>query len=104
MVDTDADATGIGRDVVDAIRDDFTKLLVNEVIHIDLVGTAFRPIVTSAVLVAADWFLLLCVDRNHRLTNRLRGYYRGVDVLKLCVTVRIMAAFQGLAVHLAAIS
>jgi hypothetical protein len=59
VVYTDAEAAGIGRDIVDPIGDDFTKLFVNEVMHIDLVGTAFRSRGASAVLVATDWLLLL---------------------------------------------
>jgi hypothetical protein len=36
VVDTKAQATSVGGNVVDAIRDDFTKLSINEVMHVDL--------------------------------------------------------------------
>ena len=71
--------------------------------HLDLVGTAFRTIIAAAVLIGTDQFLLLGVDRNHGLTGRLGGDHRGIDMLELRVAVRIVAAFQCLAVHLPAV-
>src|ERR1700688_61125 len=61
-------ASSIGGDVVNSIRGDFPKLLVNEIVHVDFVGAAFRAVIAAAIFVRTTWFLLLCVDRNHRLT------------------------------------
>ena len=72
--------------------------------HLDLVGTARGSIVASGVLVRTDQLFFLGVDRDHRLTGRLCGNDGGVDVLELGVTDGIATAFQGLAVHLPAIT
>src|SRR6202043_3578891 len=74
--------------------------------HIDLVGTAFRSIVAACVLVGADQFLLLAIDRDHRLAGGLESDDLPVDVLelRLSVAVGMMAAFLGLAIDLPAIA
>jgi hypothetical protein len=66
VIDADADATDVGADVIDAVRDLFAEFFVDEVVHVDLVGTTFRTIVATRVLVGADEFLFLGVDRDHR--------------------------------------
>lgn len=88
VVDTNACATNIGCNVVDAMRDCLAKLLVNEIMHIN--------IVRAVILVWTDRVLRLCVDRDYRLTVRLRDDYLNVDVLELAATVKIAAAFLGL--------
>jgi hypothetical protein len=103
VADPDTYAAGVRGDIVNPVRDRLSKVLVDEVMHVDLVGTAFRTIVAASVLEAANQFLLLGVDRNHWLTRGLGADHRGVDVLELRVPVRVMAAFQCLAVHLAAV-
>ena len=40
VIDADADATGVRADVVNCVRNGFAEFLVDEVVHIDLVGTA----------------------------------------------------------------
>jgi hypothetical protein len=62
VVDADTHTARILRDVVDAIRNGFAEFLVAEVMHVDLVGAAFRSIVAARVLVGADQFLLLGVE------------------------------------------
>src|SRR3954469_17409989 len=47
--------------------------------------------------------LLLRVDRDHRLTRRLKFPRLGVDVLELRVAVRMLPAVLGLAIDVAAI-
>ena len=100
VVDANTYATGVGRDVVHAIRDGFSKFLVDEIVHVDVDRTTFRAIVAAAVLERAYQFLFLRIDGNHRLTSRLRGDSCRVDVLELRVAVRMIAAIQGLAVYL----
>ena len=104
MIDADADATGVRADVVNSVRNGFAEFLVDEVVHVDLVGTALGPIVAAAVLVGADQFLLLRVDRDHRLAGGLKGFNLRVDVFELSVPVDMMAALQALAIDLAAIA
>jgi hypothetical protein len=50
VVDADTHATGIGRDLVDAIRHHFAEFSINEIMHLDLVSTPFRPIVAPMFL------------------------------------------------------
>ena len=35
VADANTDATSIGGDVIDPVRDGFTKFLVNEIMHVD---------------------------------------------------------------------
>jgi hypothetical protein len=51
VVDANTHTTSVGRDVVNTIGDGFPKFLINEVMHVHLVGTAFRTIVAVTVLV-----------------------------------------------------
>jgi hypothetical protein len=104
VIDADADIAGVGGDVVDAVRNRLAQFLVDEVMHVDLVGTAFGAIVGTGVFVFADIFLLFGVDRDHRLAGGLKRGGPPVDVLELRVPVGMAAAFQALAVDLAAVA
>src|ERR1700747_3249519 len=48
VIDADADAAGVRADVVNSVRNGFAEFLVDEVVHVDLVGTALGPIVAAA--------------------------------------------------------
>src|SRR5208283_3536966 len=54
---------------------------------------ALRPIVAAAVLEFAEQFLLLRVDRYHRLIGGLKRLGLGVDIFKLSVAIGMFAAF-----------
>src|SRR5208337_1684620 len=104
VINADAHIAGIGANVVDAIGNGFAQFLVDEVMHIHFIRTSFRPIVAARVLVVADQLFLLGIDRDDRLAGGLEGHGLLVDVLELSVTVgMMMAAFLGLAIHLAAV-
>src|SRR5208337_342833 len=104
VIDADTDAADIRANVVDAVGNGFAEFFVDEVMHVDLLRTAFRSIVASGVLVRADQLLLLGVDRDHRLAGALKGQDLRVDMFELSVSVGMMTAFLGLAVDLAAIA
>ena len=104
VIDADADATGIRAHVIDAVGNGFAEFLVDEVMYVDLVGAPLGPIVAPRVLVWADQFLLLGVDRDHRLAGGLKSRDLRVDMLELSVPVEMTAAFQALAVDLTAVA
>jgi hypothetical protein len=54
-------------------------------VNIDLVGTALRSIVAAHVIVEADPFFLLRVDRDRRLVGSLEGFDLRVDMFELSV-------------------
>jgi hypothetical protein len=70
--------------------------------HVDLIGLTRGPVLTAAVFIRSDEFLLLGVHADHRLTSGQRGLDRRVDVAELGVTVRVPAAIQRLGVRLQA--
>ena len=63
-----------------------------------------RSIVAARILVLADQFLLLGVDRDHRLASGLKRRGLRVDMLELRVPIRMTAAFLGLAIDLTAVA
>src|SRR5271167_1992420 len=103
MVDSKADVAVVGADVVDPVGDDFAEFLVLEIVSVDLDRPTLRAIVAAAVLELAEQFLLLRVDRYHRLILRLKRLDLGVDIFKLGVAIGMFAAFLGLAVGMATI-
>lgn len=66
------DVSGIGRDIIDAIWNSLAEILVDEVVHLDLVGASCLAVVAAGVLVVADQFLRFRVDRDHRMTDDWR--------------------------------
>src|SRR6202166_355731 len=79
------------------------QFLVLEIVGVDLDRPTLRAIVAAAVLGLAEQFLLLRVDRYHRLILRLKRPDFGVDIFELGVAIGMFAAFLGLAVGMAAI-
>jgi len=104
VIDVDADTTGVRADIVDATGNGLAELLVDEVMHIDVDRAALRLIIATRVLVFADQFFLLGVDRDHRLAGGLIRLGLRVDVLELRVPIGMASAFLALAVDLTAIA
>src|SRR4051812_33476851 len=59
MVDAQADPAVVIERIVDPIRRHLAQGLVREVMHVDRLGRALRPVVAAAVLEGANQFLLL---------------------------------------------
>ena len=97
-----ADPTGVGGDIGDAIRHRPTAPFDQEIMHANLFGIALRTPFPSSVLEIPNEFLLLRVDRDHRLLRRQRGRHALVDVDELRVPVGMIASLTGLAVALKA--
>ena len=94
------DEAGVGGYVVDAVGRDLTQLFIHEVVDIDTPWIAFQAQVRAAVLEVADHFLLLDVDRDHRLLLCLCGNDFGIDLFELRIAIRVLRAFVGLAIVL----
>ena len=102
VVHADADPSGVGREVVDAIRHRSAQLLDQEVMHADLLRLAPGTPCLAGVLEVAHKLLLLGVDREHRLARGQSRLDAVVDVDELRVPVWVAVAFAGLAVGLQA--
>jgi hypothetical protein len=59
--------------------------------HVDCVRAPRGAVVAGAILVLADQFLLLGINRNDRLAGRLKRRNLAVGVLELPVTVGVAA-------------
>jgi len=98
VVDTDAHPPGIRRKIIDAIRHRSAELLDQKVVHPDFFRIALRTILAAVIAEVPDQFLLLGVDRDHRLLfGQSRGHL-GVDVGELRIPIGMAVAFLGLAV------
>ena len=104
MINADADTTGVRADIVDAIGNGLAEFLVDEVMHIDVERATLLLIIAASVLVFADQFLLLGVDRDHRLAGGLMRFDLRVDVLELRVAIGMASAFLALAIDLTPIA
>ena len=90
-VDADIDPTCVGRNVA-AIRGDLAEFRGLEVVDPNRFGLPLGPQLLAAVLEVADQFFLLGVDRDGRRLGRDGSFYRLVDVLELCVAIRMARA------------
>ena len=100
MIDPHTDPAGIGRLVIDAVGDDLTQVLLGEVVDLHLLGLPLGVPLATAGAELADQFLLLGIDRHHRLSLSLKRLGPPVDVLELGIPVRVALAFERLAVGL----
>jgi len=97
MVHAHADPPEVGADVVGAVGAGLAELLIDEVIPTDL-GRMPRGVpLTASILAVAEEFLLLGIDRDDGLTVALKVLHPGVEMLELCVAIRVMAPLAGLA-------
>src|ERR1700692_4090341 len=102
MVHPDADPTGVGGDIVDAIRHRPTQSFDQEIMHANRFGIALRTPFPPSVLEIPNEFLLLRVDSDNRLLRRQRSRHTLVNVDELRVPVGMIASLTGLAVALKA--
>src|SRR4051812_6157564 len=97
VIDPNADPPLIGCDIVDAVGRDLAEVRIKEIIDANFLGLSLGLPFLAAVLESADQFLLLGVDRNHRIASRLVLRRPASDMVELGVPVRMLAAFPGLA-------
>jgi len=104
VVDADTDPAGIRGKIIDAIGHRTTKFLDQEIVDPDRFRISLGAIFPAIVAEVADQFLLLGVDRDHRLLFCQSRTHLNVDVGELGVAVRMAVAFLGLAVALQAVA
>src|SRR5271165_1933274 len=76
------------------------KFLDRKIMHANRFRIALRTPLPPSVLEVADKFLLLRVNRDHRLLCRQRRRHAPVEVDKLRIAVGMIAALPGLGVAL----
>ena len=87
VVDADAHPPGVRRKIIDAIRHRSAEPLDQKVVYPDFFRIALRTILAAIVAEVPDQFLLLGVDRDHRLlVGQSRGHL-GVDVGELRIPI-----------------
>src|SRR5882757_717468 len=89
--------------IVDAIWRSTSLLGVDEVMNLDVVGITMRSEFATAVLEIPDELLLLRVHGDDRLVRFELSTDRLVDVFELRVAVRMLRAFEPLAIRLKAV-
>jgi len=103
VVDSDAHPSLIGGNIVNTVWSHLAKLLVLEVVHIDLDRTAFWLPFPALVEEVADQFLLLGVDADHRITSTQIAPDLPVEVVELRVSFRMVTSLLGLSCGLEAV-
>ncbi len=104
VIDADADTAGVRADIIDAIGNGLAELLADEVVRIDVERATLRLVIAAGVLVFANQFFFLGVDRDHRLAAGLMRFDLRVDVLDLRVAIRMTSAFLAVEGDLMAIA
>ena len=87
----------VARHVVDAVRNRLALRVGREIMHQYRRRRALRLPFPPAVLEVSDQFLLLRVDRDHRLPLGQKGVRGRVDVLELRIAVRVARSLLTLA-------
>ena len=98
----DTHPSGVGRQIIDAIRHRTAKFLDQEIMHPDFLGLPLGTPYTAGVLEIPDKLLLLCVDRDHRLARGQRHPHAVVEMVELGVAIGMGRPLAGLAIGLQA--
>src|SRR6266849_10883988 len=100
MIHPHADPAGVCRFVVDAVGNDLPQRRVGEVVALDFLRVPLGLPLATAIAELAYEFLLFGIDRHHRLPLLLEGLGPAVDVLELCIPIRVGATLERLTVGL----
>src|SRR3974390_1493569 len=104
MINADADPPLVIGHIIDAIRDRLAQFLVLKVVDAHVLQLAFGTPFATAVLEISHQFLLLRVDRDHRLPTLLQPRRLRVDELELGIAIGMLIAFARLAIGLQAVA
>jgi hypothetical protein len=102
VVDAEIDPSFVGGDVIHPVGHRLAEFRDDEIMHPDRLGLPLGAQLAPAVLEVANEFLLLGINRDHRLPGRLEGGHHGVDVLELGIAVGMAATLTGFGVGLQA--
>lgn len=103
-VDSDADPPFVVDHIVDAVRNGFAQLFVFEVMNANMLRLALGLPFLAAIVKIADELLLCRVHGDRRLPPFLKPLYLLVQVLKLCVAVRVLPALARFSRRLKAVA
>src|SRR3989304_1676075 len=104
MVRSDIDETPVACQFVNAEGIGSRDRRVWEIVTVDLGGLASPSPLLSAIGIVSDQFLLLGVHGNDRLSGAYLLSHAGVDVFKLRIAIRMLLAFNRLAIPLEAVA
>src|SRR3989304_22269 len=104
MVGSDIDEPPVSRQFVNAVGMRSRDRRVWEIVTVDLWGLAFPEPLLSSIGKVSDQFLLLGVHGNDRLSGAHLLGHTGVDVFKLRIAIRMLLAFNRLAITLEAVA
>ena len=100
----DAHPAAVTGHVVDAVRNRLAERLVDEIVYLDPLRLPLRTPLPAPVAILSNQLLFLGVNRNYWLPQGLEGAPPPVDMLELRIAVRMLGAFQRLAVGLQAVA
>jgi hypothetical protein len=104
VVDTHAYPTFVPRQIVYPVRDSLAFRRYQKIVYPDPPWIPLRTPFLPCILEISNQFFLLRINRNHRLGTCLLSAYLPVNVLELCIAVRMLFAFFGFLIRLKAVS
>lgn len=100
VVGADVDPAGVGRQIVDAVRDGLAQLRICEVMHAHRHRITRRPPGTARIVEVADQLLLLGVHADHRLAGVPVIACLLVEIPELGIPVGMLTSLERLGVGL----
>jgi len=100
VINSDADPSLIDKNVVDAIRHHLSKRIILEVVDTHFLGLPTEVPLLTGILEIANQLLLLRVYRDRRFSSLQEPIRLGIDMLALCIAIRMICTLPRLAVGL----
>src|SRR5207249_8143235 len=101
MVGSHIHKSGVAPDIVDAVWKRAGNVLSGKIVTLNMGRFSARSPLPAGVVVVADQFLLLGVDRDHRDAQSQASLDLEIDVPELRITVRVIVSLLGLALAVA---
>src|ERR1017187_872918 len=103
MIDSHADPSGVACQIIYSVRRRAPQFRYHEIVHPNLFRIPLWSPLPSSVLELSQQFLLLGVNRYHRLAEGDVAPNFVINVLELSIAVRVGVSFLGLPVGLQAV-